>query len=176
MFTEKKELRDKLNRALEREQELIEVAARAESRATRAEAENKTLSDKNEALESLNNREVKTKTKELELDERDRLLVHKESIETELQKQVKKLVKEVDEASDKGYKSGYADGTADGIRKGMDLTKDDRKMMAQIAALSAASHVPEATSMIAREVAAGIAKDIQSELPATTGTPNKKTK
>ena len=79
-------------------------------------------------------------------------------------------------AKEKGYKEGYADGTADGVRKGMDLTKDDRKMMAQIAALSAASHVPEATSMIAREVANGIAKDIQNELPATTRATNKKSR
>ena len=57
----------------------------------------------------------------------------------------------------------------------MDITADDRKMMAQIAALAAASHTPEATSMIAREVANGIAKDVNG-IPATTGTTNKKSR
>ena len=174
MFTDTKELKDKLKTAQREKQEWQDQAYESDAKASRLESENETLEAKIEALESLNNREVKTKTKEIELDNREKILAAQEGLETELKKKVKTLEAEVDKAKDRGYKEGYADGTADGIRKGMDLTKDDRKMMAQIAALSAASHVPEATSMIAREVAAGIAKDIQSELPATAGTTDKK--
>jgi hypothetical protein len=176
MFTDKKELQEKLKTALREKQEWMEQAVESDAKATRLESQNETLDAKIEALESLNQREVKTKTKEIELDNREKVLAAQEGLESELKKKIKSLEGDVVTAKDKGYKEGYADGTADGIRKGMDLTKDDRKMMAQIAALAAASHTPEATSMIAREVANGIAKDIQGELPATAGTTNKKAK
>lgn len=174
MFTSKSNLEVKLELALEDKQEWLEKAVEADARATVLAAENASLKEKVEAYESLNNREVQTQTKEIELENRAKILAAQEGLESGLKKKIKSLEADVVTAKDKGYKEGYADGTADGIRKGMDLTKDDRKMMAQIAALAAASHVPEATSMIAREVANGIAKDIQSELPATTRSSNKK--
>ena len=118
----------------------------------------------------LHDKNIKAK---LKLDEREKVLDAKEEAQETFKKEIKKLEVEVTSAEDRGYKKGYADGVSDGVRKGLDSTKDDRKMMAQIAAIAAASPPPEATSMIAREVANGIAKDIAGELPATTRNKNK---
>lgn len=175
MFSKRNDLLEKLENALSEKQTWMERATEMDTRVKRLESENEILQNKVEALESLNNREVKTYAREIKLNNREKILEAQEGLESELKKKVKVLEQEVENAKDKGYKAGYADGTADGIRKGMDLTQDDRKMMAQIAALSAASHVPDATSMIAREVANGIAKDIRG-LPDTAGTTDKKAK
>ena len=57
--------------------------------------------------------------------------------------EIKKLQAEIAEAETKGYNKGYSDGTVDGVREGLNTTKDDRRMMAQIAAIAAAvSFVP----------------------------------
>lgn len=125
------------------------------------------LEDK-KVLEAKVKKSINVKAKELDLEERETLLKAKVDGLDNYKAEIKKLQTEVTDAEGRGYKKGYADGVSDGVRKGLDATKDDRKMMAQIAAIAAASHTPEATSMIAREVANGIAKDIAGELPATT--------
>lgn len=108
----------------------------------------------------------------IKLDEREKLLDAKAKAQDTFKEEITKLQEQVTQAEDRGYKKGYADGVSDGVRKGMDATKDDRKMMAQIAALAASSHSSEANNVIAREVANGIARDL-NELPATTKSKNK---
>lgn len=170
------DVREKLKEALDEKADALELSAQYEAEAKVLQSQNDVLEAKIKALESLNNREVKTKTKELELDRREKLLEQNESVETELKKKNKELEAQIVKSKDQGYKEGYADGVSDGVRKGMDITAEDRKMMAQIAAIAAASHTPEATTAIAKEVANGIAQDIKNGLPATTGTANKKAK
>ena len=175
-FGKNDEYRDKYKKEINEKVKAVKSASDAEVRATKAEAEVKQLRDQLEAYKKLNMRETEIKTLEIELESREKVLAANELVESKTRKKVKELEEQIEKADDRGYKRGYADGTADGIRKGLDVTADDRKMMAQIAAISAASHVPEATNMIAREVANGIAKDMQNGLPATAGTTDSKSK
>lgn len=134
----------------------------------------KSAQDEVKALNTEVKRYTDLKVREIKLDEQEKLLKAKEDAQETYKGEIKKLQAEINSAEKTGYNKGYADGTVDGVRKGLELTADDRKMMAQIAAISAASHVPEATTAIAKEVANGIAKDLQGELPATTGSKNRK--
>ena len=127
------------------------------------------LEEDNKALSARSERISELKVKELEIEEREKLLDAKEKHQNQYQSEIEKLEKKSTIAKDMGYKEGYADGVADGVRKGLEHSADDRRMMAQIAALAAASHNGEATAEIAKQVANGIGKSI-SELPATTRT------
>lgn len=149
----------------EKKLEIKELTAKlnkANKRVAELEEENKVLSDRNVKAADL-------KVKELDLDEREKLINKKEAHQSDYYKEIEKLEKKSVEAKKMGYKEGYADGVADGVRKGLEHSADDRRMMAQIAALAAASHNGEATNTIAKEVATGIGKSLNG-LPATAGT------
>lgn len=135
---------------------------KANARITELEEENKVLAARNVKSADL-------KVKELDLEEREKLLKKKETHQDDYYKEIEKLEKKSVEAKKMGYKEGYSDGVADGVRKGLEHSADDRRMMAQIAALAAASHNGEATMEIAKQVANGIGKSMNG-LPATTRT------
>lgn len=81
-----------------------------------------------------------------------------------MEKEVANIAVSTKKAEDLGYKKGYADGVADGLREATKITADDRKMLAQIAALSAASHSTDASKEIGAAVA-GTLKDLTHGLP-----------
>lgn len=114
----------------------------------------------------------KIKDLTVKLDIREKILKAKEEGFKTLETEIAALAVKVEKAKQSGYKEGYADGVADGIRKGTDLTADDRRMMAQVALIAAASHTPEAAVEIAKEVG----KQAKNVLTSTTGESNRKTK
>lgn len=93
------------------------------------------------------------------LEQKEALMEAKEAASDTLKAEFKKLKEETEEEKKTEYTKGYADGLSDGIRKGIDAAAEDRKMMGQVAMMSAASHTPAAAETIA--------KNMNNALPAT---------
>lgn len=125
----------------------------------------KVLKDKVEVYEEIEDKVADLTKREILIEKREALYDAKNEAMDEFKDEVKKLREEQEEVANAKYKTGYADGLSDGIRKGTEYSAEDRKMLAQVAMLSAASHTPEAASTIAKEVA-------KNALPATTRTKN----
>ena len=98
----------------------------------------------------------------IKLEQREKLLKAREDAAKDIDEELKTLNKLADEAREEGIKKGYADGVADGLREATKITADDRRMMAQIAALAAASHTPEAASKLAEQVLTDVTKQLST--------------
>lgn len=145
---EKKELETKHRVALEKKDTDIEI-----------------LTEKVEVLEEMGEASNQIRKDKYRIEKKDAMLTAREEALDDFEEEIKKVKEQNKVAEETGYKRGYADGVSDGVRKGAESSAEDRKMLAQVAMLSAASHTPEA--------AATIAKEIKNALPATTGTKNK---
>jgi len=124
------------------------------------------LQEKIDVFEELDEKVKDLTKRELLVEKREGLVEAQKEAMDEFKDEIKKLKTEQEEMAEAKYKTGYADGLSDGIRKGTEYSAEDRKMLAQVAMLSAASHTPEAASTIAKEMA-------KNALPATTRAKNK---
>lgn len=123
----------------------------SKTRVGELESEIKTLKANIEQKDKLAQKEISLKSREGLLDAREKALATFDDT-------VKQLTTKAEKSKEEGHKAGYADGLADGLRKAHEITAEDRRMMAQIAALAAASHTPAA----AQELGSTIAKMLPS--------------
>lgn len=139
---------------------------------TRLRRENDTLTDELKAYKDNRTSHLAlTKLRE-ELHLKEQSLKVVEINHKEIEKRLENERRAIANDKDDQYKKGYADGLADGLRKGAEHTADDRKMLAQIAALSAASHSTDASKEIGEAVAQTI-KDVSRQLGDGKSKPTK---
>jgi hypothetical protein len=127
--------------------------------------ENEGLKTKIEALEEAAEASIDIHKRTIILEKKEAMFEAQEEANKTLAKQFKELKDDTETAKQAEYTKGYADGLSDGIRKGIDASQEDRKHLAQVAMVAAASHTPAAAEIVAQE--------FKNALPATTSRTNK---
>lgn len=127
--------------------------------------ENKELKTKIEALDEAAEASIDIHKRTIILEKKEAMFEAQEEANKTLAKQFKELKDDTETAKQAEYTKGYADGLSDGIRKGIDASQEDRKHLAQVAMVAAASHTPAAAEIVAQE--------FKNALPATTSRSNK---
>lgn len=129
------------------------------------EALNIKITSRDESIRSLlefKSAHEKTLKKQIELDSRQATIEANEQSVKDREKDFETAGKKIAEIEKRNYESGYQDGVADGLRKVHEITAEDRRMVMQVAALSAASHSDGATQEIAKEIVKGFNRALPS--------------